>query len=619
MIGSVAATDTANNDTITTQQTTTNVAQATSTTTETIETTNTDTNTIPSTTTKTISKKTQTDNTGNSSVSTAKTAKASKSSTKTKINSFTATRGSQVTFKAAVTTKSGSNVNGGTVAFKLNGKTIGKAKVTKGTAKLTYKIPASWKDIKYTIAASYAGNNKYAASTSSKGILKIKSNLPTKVTVKDIISAQEDTAILKAVITTSDGAYVQTGKVAFKINGKTVGKASVSNGGAKLRYTIPISWKDTKYTVSAVYGKNDYYNGGKGSGLLKLTAKRNPAISVKTTSVYSGKSNTLMASITSKTGKALNGGKVVYKLNGKTIGSTKLSNGVAKYTYSVPSSWKGKYTLTVVYGGYGKYNTAKKSSTINVIKQVNSRVIIDTTSVLAGKSTTLSATIKDVSGNKINGGKAAFKLNGKTIGRVRVSNGVAKLAYTIPKGWNGNYKITVVYGGKGKYLKSSTTTTLTVYKKNSVPSGYESYVKSTRNCPVSNSQIRSLASKLTAGSTSTYSSAVRIFNYVRDKISYSLYYNTRRGAVGTLNSKVGNCVDQTHLLIALMRSTNIPSRYCHATCSFRSGLVTGHVWAEVYVNGRWYKCDTTSRSNGFNYIVNWRHSTAVRRYTSLPF
>lgn len=614
MIGSLAATDTANNDTITTQSATNNVAQATTTTTDTIETTDTDTTT--ETTTKTISKKSTTEN---SNDSTAKTASATKSSTKTTVNDITTTRNSKVTFKAAVTTTKGAKVSGGTVTFKINGNTIGKATVTKGTAKITYKIPSTWKDIKYTITASYAGNSKYKASDSSKGVLKLKSNLATKVTVEDITSAQEDTAILQAVITTSDGKYVQTGKVAFKINGKTVGTASVSNGGAKLKYTIPISFKDTKYTITAVYGKNEYYNSGKGTGLLKLTAKRNPAITINTTKAYSGKSNTLITTITSKTGVALNGGKVVYKLNGKTIGSTTLSNGVAKYSYSIPSSWEGKYKLTIVYGGYGKYNTAKKTSTINIIKQVSSKVTIKTTSVMSGKSATLTATITDNSGNKINGGKAAFKLNGKTIGRVSVTNGEAKLTYNIPKSWNGNYQITVVYGGKGKYLKDSATATLTVYKKGSVPAGYESYVKSTQNCQVYNSQIQSLAAKLTSGSSSTYSSAVKIFNYVRDKITYNLYYNTRRGAVKTLNSKIGNCVDQTHLLIALMRASNIPSRYCHATCSFRSGLVTGHVWAEVYVNGKWYKCDTTSRSNGFNNIVNWHYSTSVRRYTSLPF
>ncbi|MBR0472378.1 MAG: Ig-like domain repeat protein [Methanosphaera sp.] len=615
MIGSVAATDTASNDTITTNN---NVAQATQTTTDT-QTTSTDSSQTNDITSKSITK-TISNESVKSSSSTAKTTSTSKSSTKTKINDITATRNSKVTFKAVVTTTSGKNVQSGTVTFKLNGKTIGKSKVSRGSAKLTYTLPSKLNDIKYTITAAYNGNSKYTES-SNKGVLKLKSNLATKVTVKDITSVQGDTTTLKAVVTTSDGKYVQTGKVAFKINGKTVGTASVSNGGAKLKYTIPNSYKDKQYTITVVYGKNEYYNGAKSTGLLKLTAKHNPAIIISSNSAIAGQTTTLTAKITSKTGVAISGGKVVYKLNDKTIGSTTLSGGVAKITYSIPSSWSGNYKLSVVYEGYGKYNPAEESSTFKVIKPVTSKVTIDTTSAYSGESITFTARITDSSGNKISGGKAAFKINGKTIGRVSVTGGVAKLTYKIPSSWNENYKITVVYGGHGKYTKASATTSLTVSKKGKivVPAGYSSYVKSTSNCQVSNSKIKSLAASLTSGSSNALSAAKSIFNYVRDKISYTLYYNTRAGAVGTLNRKYGNCVDQTHLLNALMRASNIPARYCHATCSFRSGLVTGHVWSEVYVNGRWYKCDTTSRSNSFNNIVNWRYSTTVRRYISLPF
>ena len=95
--------------------------------------------------------------------------------------------------------------------------------------------------------------------------------------------------------------------------------------------------------------------------------------------------------------------------------------------------------------------------------------------------------------------------------------------------------------------------------------------------------------------------------------------NTRRGAIKTLQDGLGNCVDQSHLLLGMYRTANIPARYCHATCYFRSGLVVGHVWVECYVNGKWYSCDTTSNQNTFNNIVNWGSCSTINRYTEIYF
>ena len=623
IMGSVAASDTTSNDTMTLQTNSDNVVETTSSYTNTQNTTTQDyTNTIDDSTdtiTKTSNTNSSTKTSASSSTTANSTSTVQQSSTIIKVYNITTTRNSTVTFKSLVTKSDGSYVKNGTVVFKINGKTIGNATVSNGGAKLTYTIPSSWTNINYTITAVYTGNDNYARSTSTNSTLKLKSNLTTQVKVSDVTALQAETITIKTVITTSDGTYVKTGKVAFKINGKTIGTANVSNGGAKITYTIPDSWKSTNYNITVVYGQNDYYKNSTGSGILKIESKTTPKITINSTSAVSGQSATLITTLTDGSGNLVNGGKVAFKLNGKTIGTANVTKGVAKLTYSMPSGWNGNYNITIVYGGYGKYNSATKTTTIKVEKPVSSKITLDTTYATSGKSTVITATITDGSGNKVTGGKVAFKLNGKTIGTANVTNGVAKLTYTMPSGWNGKYNITIVYGGYGKYLSTRKTTTITVTPKGSVPSGYENYVKATTNCQVNNTKIKSIVSSLSSGLTSTYSIAVKLFNYVRDSVSYSSYYNTRYGAVGTLNAKTGNCVDQTHLLIAMMRTADIPARYCHATCTFRSGLVVGHVWAEVYVNGKWYKCDTTSRSNSFGSIQNWYSSTSVSRYISLSF
>ncbi len=154
-----------------------------------------------------------------------------------------------------------------------------------------------------------------------------------------------------------------------------------------------------------------------------------------------------------------------------------------------------------------------------------------------------------------------------------------------------------------------------------VPSDLAKYLAATTNCQVNNAQIKALAASITAGKTSSYDKAVAIFNWVRDNLGYSFYYNTKYGAVGTLNARTGNCVDTSHLLIALERAAGIPARYEHVYAKFTSGNWYGHVIAQVWVNGKWYKADATSSRNSFGVVNNWNTATATVKgiYTSLPF
>ena len=152
-----------------------------------------------------------------------------------------------------------------------------------------------------------------------------------------------------------------------------------------------------------------------------------------------------------------------------------------------------------------------------------------------------------------------------------------------------------------------------------VPVSLQKYLEATKNCQVNNAQIKSLSKRIISGKTSTYAKAAAIFDWVRDKIGYSFYYNTRKGAVGTLNARTGNCVDTAHLVIALERAAGIPARYVSANARFRSGHVYGHVWAGVYVNGKWYVADATSSRNSFGVVKSWTSATIKGKYASLPF
>lgn len=71
-------------------------------------------------------------------------------------------------------------------------------------------------------------------------------------------------------------------------------------------------------------------------------------------------------------------------------------------------------------------------------------------------------------------------------------------------------------------------------------------------------EIRGLAQQLGYSPT-------RILEYVSNEIKYEPYYGSLKGATGTLVAKAGNATDQTSLLIALLRASNIPARYVKGT------------------------------------------------------
>ena len=147
------------------------------------------------------------------------------------------------------------------------------------------------------------------------------------------------------------------------------------------------------------------------------------------------------------------------------------------------------------------------------------------------------------------------------------------------------------------------------------------FLSSSKNCQSTSAAIKSLARDITKNAKTELEKATAIFNWVRDKISYNFYYNTRKGAEKTLSSKSGNCVDQTHLLIALMRSSGIPAKYVNGKASFTSGNTYGHVWAQVLIGDTWLVADTTSSRNSLGVINNWNTKTVTIHgtYSSISF
>lgn len=214
--------------------------------------------------------------------------------------------------------------------------------------------------------------------------------------------------------------------------------------------------------------------------------------------------------------------------------------------------------------------------------------------------------------------KVKYKYHGKWYTKYKytwkykyVYKKVKKTYYTYTYKWT--YQI------RYKTEIQQTTTKPTTATSSSPSTSSDPYLSSSKNCQVTDSTIQSMAKKITSGATTYTAKATKIFNWVRDNLAYSFYYNTKYGAVKTLQYKKGNCVDHAHLVNALMRAVGIKSRYVHVNAKFTSGNTYGHVFSEVYINGKWVKADATSSSNSFGVIKSWTLSKFKGYYSSLPF
>jgi hypothetical protein len=205
------------------------------------------------------------------------------------------------------------------------------------------------------------------------------------------------------------------------------------------------------------------------------------------------------------------------------------------------------------------------------------------------------------------------------LGKILIINPVNDLKY-------GSIYMVIIHSGTITDLSGNKNTHYgikftTAAANKPVSAALAKYLIPTTNCQSTNPKIKALAASITKGSTSQYTKASKIFNWVRDHISYSFYYNTRKGALGTLSSRSANCADTAHLVVALERAAGIPARYNHGTCKFSSGNWYGHVWAQVYVNNKWYYADGTSSRNSFGVVKNWNTNSFTLHgiYATLPF
>lgn len=202
---------------------------------------------------------------------------------------------------------------------------------------------------------------------------------------------------------------------------------------------------------------------------IKAQSNHRTKISVSDRTGYITTNVQLIATVADKeTNTYANGGIVVFKLNGITVGNATLSNGKAYYNYNSKDLSAKTYSISAVYSGYGIYASSDTTSN-GTLKLMALPTKIAVTNVSSYSTiTTLKATIVDKYNNQyMKNGTVLFKINGVSIGTAQIVNGKASIAYDATDLYADKYDISVVYGGNKLYSEYRAYGTLTVKVKSS--------------------------------------------------------------------------------------------------------------------------------------------------------
>lgn len=498
------------------------------------------------------------------------------------------------------------------VKIKLKGKVYKVKTNAKGQATLSLKKlkKGTYKVICYNIDGL---SNSYKIR-----VLKIAT---TKLTTQSYTFLPNDNKEVKVSLYNSLGGTSNSGKtIKIKIKGKTYSSKTDSNGNL---YFKLLDLKKGVYSVDYSFKGNKFIKSSKSTNDITILDTEKTKLTVKGTILFGHGAKTPLKVALTAGGVPLAKKTVQFTIGNDVYKRTTDNNGIA----SLPINLNiGTYTVNFKFNKESKLNMSNGDAEIKVVKRNATQLTWKSGSSFKDSSQTFKVQLTDNNGKPIAGETVTLNIDSKSYSVVTNSNGYATFKTYVALG---KYKVSFKFDGNNLNLQSSSSKSidvkLTTFKSGAnekhATSYLKSYLKSSSHCQVGASKIKKLVKKLTHGLNSKVDKAKAIFNYVRDHLSYSYYYNTHYGATGTLKAKKGNCVDHAHLLVAMFRTAGLPARYVHGTCHFASGNVYGHVWAQVLVDKQWVGADAISYSNSLGKIYNWNVKSyhLHGKYASLPF
>ena len=560
-------------------------------------------------------------------------------------------------FKVNLKDSNGNNLANKDIKFTIKGKSVVSKTNRNGDAKLSLKnINPGNHVVKYSYLTP--GLKDYSHGSNRVIIFK----LVGKISAKDLTMNHKDGSKFKVTVKSESGKVIRGVFVKFTIGSKSYVYQTDSNGVAKLDINKGVG----KYSIKSILADPHYKSAPVTKNILVKGTKfvaGDAYASTQGDAVYSVK-------LVNEKNKPVANKNVVFTFKGKNLSATTNSNGYAKVKLGVLS--KGTHSIDYEHGlahGSSKIYVINKVTIKNILKasksvvsyvskhsKLPSSVKIGTISFKTADYLYLaSKTIVNLkAGNKKdipvkiidnpNKSNAASNLGylkdylgvAKSIVKTAESKGKAPNSVSSNVGTIGYKGVVFAFSKVLKYydnnkrmpsyvdvtsLSSTSSSSTGVLNSKNTIKNLAAYLAASMNCEVNNAKIKKLVSKLTKDCKSDREKANVIFNYVRDTVSYSFYYDTKFGAVGTLNAKTGNCVDHAHLLVAMYRAAGLAARYVHGSCTFSSGSTFGHVWSQVLIGNTWTVADATSSRNSLGNVANWNSNSYHLNgyYSSIQF
>ena len=328
------------------------------------------------------------------------------------------------------------------------------------TIKITYNDPTG-KYENNTITQTVTVNkiNTTLKANNVTGIPNERINIPIEFT-------DEDNNPLNGTITIKD-----TNNITLAIITIVNGKGSYSK----------IFKNEFDKDVTFIYEGNEIFNPTNTTIHIKIMKMKTKVV-IEPVNAQIGDKINLKATVTDENGNPVTEGRLVFKVNGKTIKDTNgniiyatIKDGIAMIeNYTVPANWfKIESVLSAVYGGTSIYEQTRTNNTIpmNITKKTATMTMTtNTTTAKPGQTIKITVKITEKDTN-VNEGRVLFKVNGKTMrdneGYIiyhEVKDGLVTIDYTIPENARAqDYTFTCVYGHK-LYNRNDVNSTVVVVK-----------------------------------------------------------------------------------------------------------------------------------------------------------
>ncbi len=369
--------------------------------------------------------------------------------------------GQPVTFSASVAADApGAGTATGTVEFQINGQNYESDPLSSGLASAT--PDAALAPGTYTVTAIYSGDPNFVTSTGTA--TQTVNQDPTTTGVTSSVSPSvfgQPVTFTATVSANAPGAGTPTGSVTFLDGSTPLGTQALSVVAGSDQAAITVaSLSVGTHAISAVYGADVDFLTSTGTVTQSVNQDLTSTTVTPNGAIAQGQPVSFNATVAPVApGAGTPTGTVTFTINGARLGTpvvvTGGPSGSTATSASISSLNPGTYTLTATYSGDNNFLTSSGTSGQPVtVAQTTTTLVVSPNPVQLNQPLTLTATVAPVApGSGTPTGTVDFYNGANLLGSKTLSGGVASI--TLSSLSPGAHSLTAAYLGEADYAAST--------------------------------------------------------------------------------------------------------------------------------------------------------------------